>query len=860
MKKLSAIILFLMFIVSGVSAQVTVSGIVIDKEDGSAMAGVNVTLRDSLNKIKSFATTDAQGRFSMKTRTVEGMKVKATFMGYGEQTVTPVGDAPLRIEMEPAAFQLKEVAVKADRIREQGDTITYHVASFAQKQDHTIGDVLKRMPGIDVNNAGKIQYQGTDINKFYIEGNDLLGGRYGVATNGIAHDDIKSVEVMENHQPMQVLRGLSFSDQAAINLKMKNSAKATFIAHGTLSGGWSDQPAGALWNGEIFTMMVMGKYQMLTTFKGNNTGLDLSGQVFDFTADRSSEELTGYTSVGAPSTPNLARKRSYFNRSWMVSSSHLWKTKKGSDIRLQLDYNNDRVTAQGMSATTYFLESGDKVILEDRNSLSHRNAIKGKFIYEANEKTYFLNNTLSADLSWNDLRLNTTGSLPNVQSTRNPEYSVTNDLKIIKRFGRNRLITFTSRNEWNSLPEHLTVSRDGGEAYGQQVKQYSFYTDERASYGLVLNRVLLSLEGGLTGYFRHLDTDLWGVELEGITGSEGLTTDYLRVYASPKFEWSHRKVELTLGLPVNFYTYFFSGALADRSEFFISPSLSAKWKITPRMSLRLSGSARRSPASLHNIHDASILTDYRTFNSGTDDYYTSSGQAVSISYMFRNARKGIFVNALGRYSWNRSKFGSVQNILGDYIFYSYTSQPSSSRGVLAYANVSKTLDFMRGAIGVNTNYNRNENNMWSQGLATNYINDSFSLAPHVNGNISSFVNWNFRFTWRKEFLKISEMPRQTTDNFIYSGSLTVTPCRLVTWTTGGEYYRNQIEADNYKNMFMLDSKLTFNITKRLELSASLTNILNRKEYSYTSFGTLSQYERSSRLRGREFMISVYLKK
>ena len=174
-----------------------------------------------------------------------------------------------------------------------------------------------------------------------------------------------------------------------------------------------------------------------------------------------------------------------------------------------------------MSATTYFLESGDKVILEDRNSLSHRNAIKGKFIYEANEKTYFLNNTLSADLSWNDLRLNTTGSLPNVQSTRNPEYSVTNDLKIIKRFGKNRLITFTSRNEWNSLPEHLTVSRDGGEAYGQQVKQYSFYTDERASYGLVLNRVLLSLEGGLTGYFRHLDTDLWGVELEGITGSEG---------------------------------------------------------------------------------------------------------------------------------------------------------------------------------------------------------------------------------------------------------------------------------------------------------------------------------------------------
>lgn len=105
---------------------------------------------------------------------------------------------------------LKEVAVKADRIREQGDTITYNVGTFAQAQDRSIGDVLKRMPGIDVSNSGKIQYQGEDINKFYIEGSDLLGGKYGIATNGINHDDVGAVEVMENHQPMQVLSGISF--------------------------------------------------------------------------------------------------------------------------------------------------------------------------------------------------------------------------------------------------------------------------------------------------------------------------------------------------------------------------------------------------------------------------------------------------------------------------------------------------------------------------------------------------------------------------------------------------------------------------------------------------------------------------
>lgn len=104
------------------------------------------------------------------------------------------------------------------------------------------------------------------------------------------------------------------------------------------------------------------------------------------------------------------------------------------------------------------------------------------------------------------------------------------------------------------------------------------------------------------------------------------------------------------------------------------------------------------------------------------------------------------------------------------------------------------------------------------------------------------------------------MPGRSSNNYIYSGSVTLTPCSLITWTTGGEYYRNQIEEGRYKEMFMLDTKLTFNISKRVELSASVTNLLNKKEYSYTSYGTVSQYERSSKLRGREFMISIYLKK
>jgi len=298
----------------------------------------------------------------------------------------------------------------------------------------------------------------------------------------------------------------------------------------------------------------------------------------------------------------------------------------------------------------------------------------------------------------------------------------------------------------------------------------------------------------------------------------------------------------------------------NRSELFLSPSIAARFRFTQRMSLTLRGSARCSPASLHNIHSSSILTDYRSFSSGVDDYYTASGQSLSSTFSYRNASHGVFVMAMGSYGWNKSKYGTVQDFIDNYVFYSYKSQPSDSRNAIAYLNASKTLDFMRGAIGFRGNYRRLENSLLSQGLQTDYSNDSFSLSPFINGNISTCLNWNFRFSWEKSLLKISDMPNRSSNNYIYSGNVSVTPCTLITWTTGCEYYCNQIENGNYKNIFMLDTKLTFNISKRLELSVAGTNLLNNKEYRYSSYGTVSQYERSSELRGREFLISIYLKK
>lgn len=64
------------------------------------------------------------------------------------------------------------------------------------------------MPGIEVKADGQITYNGQWINEFYIEGLDMLGGNYGVATRNIDANDIGAVQVLQNHQDMKLLQGI----------------------------------------------------------------------------------------------------------------------------------------------------------------------------------------------------------------------------------------------------------------------------------------------------------------------------------------------------------------------------------------------------------------------------------------------------------------------------------------------------------------------------------------------------------------------------------------------------------------------------------------------------------------------------
>ncbi len=859
MNRLLAYMLCLIVAVSAV-AQVNVSGNVVDKDSNEPLTGASVIVKGADGKIKKYATSKGDGGFAMSLPSVAGCRLEVSMMSFAKQSI-PLDSVsfPITVQLEPGTTLLKEVTVKADRIREQGDTITYNVGSFAQQQDRSIGDVLKRMPGINVEQSGKIQYQGEDINKFYIEGSDLLGGKYGIATNGISHEDVGAVEVMENHQPMQVLSGISFSDKAAINIKLKNKAKATWSFHGDAGGGYSWQPDGAIWDGELFAMAVMPNFQNITTFKTNNIGEDLSAQATDFFASRRGTDLSRYVGVSLPGVPNLSRKRTLFNRSALVSTNALWKLGRG-EFKTQIDYSFNRITAEAANVTTYFLNDGNRVVTESHNGVDRSHSLSGKFIYELNQKTAFINNTLKTNIDWDDIRLGVSGSLPNDQTASLPDYYVGNNFKLIKRFNGKHLVTFISKNEWESLPQTLSVSINDG-FMRQQVKDHAFYTNESAAYAFSVKGITISLEGGVKGYFRYLNTELPDMP-EEITGetTNVLNTNYLTVYATPKFEYWVKRVNFSLNAPVSFAHYTFDKALANRSEVYFSPSLSMNWKPNNRFSMSVSGGTGRSPMNLNMIQPGYVMTNYRSFRRGVDDFYNSSSQRVSGRLSYKHTRRGIFANAFVMQSWSHNPYTMAQQLYGDYVVYSYTDAESDGQMLMASGNIGKTLDFMRGSANINGSFSRNESHLISENTNVNSVGTSWSVGAKINGAPLRWFSFDYRFEWASSRMSMNGINASWLGNMENELLLNIMPHCKWEWHISGEHYRNELTSDQFKNVFLLDTKLIYKLSKRLELSASLSNIFNQRTYNYTTYNQLTSFESQRWLRGRELLISISLRK
>ena len=152
------------------SAQQVIKGTVTDAGNGQPVDAATVQIRKTGRQLPlTYTLTKADGTFILPLHQADdSLFVHVSLLGYKAIRQKITAGTRLLIRLEPEIFTLKEVEIRPGRVYGQHDTINYDVSQFISPKDEAIKDVLKKLPGVDVDDDGKISYNGKKISKFYV--------------------------------------------------------------------------------------------------------------------------------------------------------------------------------------------------------------------------------------------------------------------------------------------------------------------------------------------------------------------------------------------------------------------------------------------------------------------------------------------------------------------------------------------------------------------------------------------------------------------------------------------------------------------------------------------------------------------
>lgn len=241
--------LLLLIVVSTTFAQVKFEGFVKDTE-GEPLEFANVIAINKESKVlESYAVTNDTGRYKLSLGKNTTYTIQVSYIGYtNKELEITTAEAAISQDFTMVVDNtLDEVELVYEMpVTISGDTITYNADSFKNGTERKLGDVLKKLPGVEVNDEGQIEIEGKAVGKVMVDGKDFFDGDTKLATQNIPANAIDKVQVLKNYSNNSQLSGVTNNqDNIAINIKLKEGKKNFWF--GTLTGGVGDSPDGELY-------------------------------------------------------------------------------------------------------------------------------------------------------------------------------------------------------------------------------------------------------------------------------------------------------------------------------------------------------------------------------------------------------------------------------------------------------------------------------------------------------------------------------------------------------------------------------------------------------------------------------------
>lgn len=886
------IIIATILLVAGITnAQVKLTGFVKDSI-GEPLEMANVIAINSQTKtLDSYGFTDSQGRYKLTLKKNTKYNIKVSYIGNKTANIAidiKEKDIVKDIKLMPDST-LDEVNITYKMpVTIKGDTIVYDADSFKVGTEKKLGDVLKRLPGVEVNNDGEIEVEGKKVGKVMVEGKDFFDGDSKIATQNIPANAIDKVEILKNFSEVGQLKGVQDnSDNLAINIKLKEGKKNFWFGEVTAgigaNGKYLAHPKLFYYNPKysinlITDMNNIGKVPFTRRDYFRFTGGFRPGGNSGTSFNVASSDI-GFLSMQNNRAKDIEAKFAAANfsyspkKTWDLSGFAIY-----SGTKTEIEQNSNRTYVKPENQTTTlpneFLTNSEDLSNSSQNS--NLGLFKLSSSYKPNVNNHF-DYDIFAKISSQKENQNVVSnrtyagnpfkSVPITQYTTQNPFSINQNVNYYYTLNEKNIFAFSAQHLWQdedpfynakledlsqSFTNSLSLTNPGtGNSYdiSQNKRIKTNKLDAKLDYYYVINsKSNINLSVGTTLSKQQFNSDIF----ETLNGNDSAITtpntindvDYTfrDLYAGFQYKFITGIFTFTQGLTFHSYSAKNSqlGSVVNDNFNKVLPNVSVKLQLKKSETLRLSYNKNISFTDIYSVSQNFVFNNYNRLYSGNRNLESSYSHNVRLNYfsfnMFNYTNVFAFVNYNKRIN---STVGSILPIGVDQISTSINSIfPNES--LSGSINMQKTVGKLKGTIGGNISLNKStssivsfrdtDNNPATPDVRVEEDRDSKTFTKALRTRISSNFRAapNFEFGYNvsiNDYNQAGNITKYITHSPFLN--LDVVFFKNFTFTSKYTYNNYKDETKTINNYSFLDLDLTYQMKgSKWEYRIEMTNVLN----------------------------------
>jgi hypothetical protein len=845
-------------------AQTLLTGIVTD-EKGEAISNALVSVLNSRDSsLIDYTMSDSKGTFELKIPADKAPIVLTAkclgFVPYTAERSSGWGASPLQIVLKEQTFDLEEVMVmgKYSGIRHGNDTTTYDVKAFADGTETTLGELLNKMPGINVDSKGNVRAHGKDVGNVLFNGIDHFSGNVQLATKNISADIAEKVEVLHDYGEYSLLDGFKTSNRTAINIGVAKNKLGKISGDVTAGGGIQDKFAARL-----NIMQILPQY-MLSWLGGlNNNGDQLFSMDDYFQMKGGMNEVFGNDgsfTISADESRLLSPSNNTYQRTsglGTINFSH----QKGKSLKINayLLYFESRSRAEENKLYRFFLpDNQTRELAESSNSINRNNlqSIFFKSNYNADSTTTITYNGNGSFSNMHERYYYSSIDQESRDRTALTPFKMLHELMLLKKSGK-QILTAGAKVQVENTPSTLRIETDTlllPIAYLPKNDLFFLTQDKRLkNVNSEINTSLLLpvhpnyyLKFGTGFKFKSSRMKNLIYNDDNQTGADSLTNypaiDLCHYYNTAELVKNKGLFRFNLGLNAGVYRP--SGNTPDiktLTHYHMFPKFELSFnRQKSRLILHFRGEYPDSPIEYFNHR--LLIDSYKSYKGKSrittlfNRVYTLNGM---YSYFDQYYGFSLIVNGLYQWRKNTNTVNITQN--GVITQTDYISIDRPSRMATSAIMLTQRLGFAPWTFDVYGRGRWNKSMYQMSSLLNNYkslyYNVDVTLASKydfpLNGELAAKMNINHYLS------DVSGAISYRTDE--YGGMLKFKLSSVLYTEVGFFHIRNQVASELYK-INILNALLRYDINKKTALILKGNNLLHLDNYIWHATSLYNNYQ------------------